>query len=261
MKQRRNAGWYATFTLLVVLAFVSVDYLTGRDALGATGRFLWSIIVFAADGFLRVVGGVLGWLARGVGLRRLSRISKLIAGVGFGYAGSVILSGGSVQRARGWRAKFRAAAAAARERWHVLPLPLKLLIVATHIASQLYLHSLLIVFPIAFLVPIVRRLWIRIADLMFGTWYWKAFGRMHHTIAARLRSFPLVRGIVGATRLARIRYLCAWRLWKHDPRYRDPKTNRPRVSLREPIRLWWRGQLDGYVGHPLLTGSEGRDGP
>ena len=67
MKQRRGLGWYATFTLLAALVFVSVDYLTGRDALGATGRFLWSLVIFAADGFLRLVGGVLGWLARGVG--------------------------------------------------------------------------------------------------------------------------------------------------------------------------------------------------
>ena len=72
--------------------------------------FLLNLVgIFVSDGFFRLVGGVLGWLARGVGLRRLSRLSKVIAGVGFGYAGSVILSGGSVQKARGWRAKFRAA--------------------------------------------------------------------------------------------------------------------------------------------------------
>ena len=163
-------------------------------------------------------------------LRRLSRLSKVIAGVGFGYAGSVILSGGSVQKARGWRAKFRAATAAARDRWHALALPLKLLIVAALIAVQLSLHSLLIVFPIAFLVPVVRRLWVRVADLMFGTWYWKTFGRMHRAIGVTLRHLPLVGGVIGATRLVRIRYLCAWRLWKHDPRYRDPNTDRPRVK-------------------------------
>ena len=48
--------------------------------------------------------------------------------------------------------------------------------------------------------------------------------------------------------------LRAARRASHDPRYRDPVTNKRRVSLVEPVRLWWRGELDGYVGHPLLAG-------
>src|SRR5471030_3260757 len=102
---------------------------------------------------------------------------------------------------------------------------MKLLIVVALIASQLYVHSLLIVFPIAFLVPVVRRMWVRVADLMFGAWYWKTFGRMHRAVFVTLRHLPLVGTIIGATRLVRISYLCAWRLWKHDPRYRDPNTD------------------------------------
>ena len=27
------------------------------------------------------------------------------------------------------------------------------------------------------------------------------------------------------------------------------------VSLTEPMRLWWRGDLDGYIGRPLLSGA------
>ena len=60
--------------------------------------------------------------------------------------------------------------------------------------------------------------------------------------------------VIGAARLTRIRYLRAWRLWKYDPRYRHPATGTRRVSFIEPVRLWWRGELDGYVDRPLLCG-------
>ena len=78
---------------------------------------------------------------------------------------------------------------------------------------------------------------------------------MHRATVARLRHLPPFRQIVGATRLARIRYLCAWRLWKYDPRYRKPDGTEREVSFIEPLRLWWRGELDRYVGHPLLAGD------
>jgi hypothetical protein len=55
-------------------------------------------------------------------------------------------------------------------------------------------------------------------------------------------------------RLLRLRYLSAWRLWRYDPRYRDAARNARHVSFVEPLRLWWRGELDGYVGRPLLAG-------
>src|SRR4029078_2430868 len=108
----------------------------------------------------------------------------------------------------------------------------------------------------AFLVPVVRRLWVRAADVAVGRWYWKAFGRRHRAIVAFLRTLPGIRPVTSATRLMRIRYLRAWRLWKYDPRYRNLGTGQRRVSLIEPIRLWWRGELDGYVSRHLLCGPE-----
>jgi hypothetical protein len=65
---------------------------------------------------------------------------------------------------------------------------------------------------------------------------------------------PGPRHAIGATRVWRIRYLCAWRLWKYDQAYRDPKSGKRWVSVVEPMRLWWRGALDRYVGNPLLAG-------
>jgi hypothetical protein len=194
-------------------------------------------------------------LAKGVGWRRLSRLGGAIAGIGLGYSGAVLLSEGRLKRARGWTGKLRLVLARVRQRWLSLHLGWKLAIVVGLIASQLYLHFLLILFPIAFLVPAVRRLWVQAADTLFGAWYWRTFGPAHRAVVASLRRQPGVRHVIGGARLTRIRYLRAWRLWKYDPRYRDAETGKHEVSFIEPLRLWWRGDLDGYVGRHLLGGG------
>lgn len=254
MEQQRGIGWYVTFAVLVAGIFLGVGYFTGLDAIGAGARFLWNLLAFSVNGLIRVAGGLLLLLAKGVGLRRLSRLATMMMGVGLGYAGSVILSDRAVKKAHGWRGKLRAAVTLARNRWIALPLVWKLAIVALLIASQVYLHTLLIVFPIAFLVPVVRRLWVQVVDWLFGGWYWRNFGVMHRRAVARLEKLTGFRQFLGWARLTRLRYLCAWRLWKHDPRYRHSEKARRQLSFAEPIRLWWRGDLDRYVGRPLLTG-------
>jgi hypothetical protein len=248
-------GWYVTFVMLVAGIFCIVAIVTDRDALGVGARLLWNAFAFAFYTLTRLVAGLLLIVSRGIGWRRLRRVATAMLGVGIGYAGSVLLSDAAVRRTKGNRDRLRVVATQLRNRWHGLRLVWKLTIVTGLIASQLYLHSLLIVFPIAFLVPVVRRLWVRIADLLFGTWYWKTFGRTHRAIVAWLASAPALRQLVGAARLLRIRYLCAWRLWRHAPRYRRKGGTKRRVDLWEPVRLWRRGDLDRYVGHPLLGGS------
>jgi hypothetical protein len=248
-------GWYATFITIAVAAFLGIDYFTGADAIAGTARFAWNAVIVAGNALLRVSSGFLALVAKGVGWRRLSRLSTTVLNVGLGYSASVLLSDRNVQRARGWTGKLKKLVMLMRQRWIALPLVGKLAIVAALIASQLYLHSLLVLFPIAFLVPVVRRLWVRSADLVFGGWYWRTFGRAHRSVLRVLRTMLGVREMIGATRLLRLRYLYAWRLWKHHPRYRCPVTNRRIVSLLEPVRLWHRGELDGYVGRPLLGGG------
>lgn len=251
---RKGKGWYATFAFLLVASCALIYALTGMDALGAAARFLWNGLVFVANGVIRAIGGLLQLLARGVGWRRLSRLGSMVTGVGLGYAASVVVSDTTVSRARGWRGKLQAAIRVTREKWQNLPLVLKLVVVAVLIASQVYLHVALIVFPIAFLVPVVRRLWVGAADVLFGSWYWKTFGNLHRATVSAMRRLPGVRHVMEGFRLVRLRYLYAWRLWRYDPRYRDPSSGARRVSLVEPLRLWWRGELDGYVGRPLLSG-------
>ena len=250
----RGHGWYATFLVLALVVFIVVDHFTGLDVVAATSRFLWNAVALAANSATRAAGGLLALLAKGIGWRRLSRLATVIMGVGLSYSGGVILSDRSLRRAKGWTGRLKALAATLRNRWLHLHLAWKLAIVATLIASQVYLHFLLILFPIAFLVPVVRRLWVRAADLAVGGWYWKAFGRRHRAIVAFVRTLPGVPHVIGAARLTRIRYLRAWRLWKYDPRYRHPASGTRRVSFIEPVRLWWRGELDGYVDRPLLCG-------
>lgn len=254
----KGISWYATFGFLIIASFIVIYALTGMDALGAAARFVWNGLVFAANGILRAVGGLLQLLARGVGWRRLSRLGSAVTAVGMGYAASVVLSDENVSKARGWREKVQSAVQVTRAKWQALPLGLKLFIVVALIASQVYLHVALILFPIAFLVPVVRRLWVGAADAIFGGWYWKTFGHWHRSFASAMKALPGVRQAVDGTRLARLRYLSAWRLWKYDPRYRDPENGGRRVSLIEPLRLWRRGELDGYVGRPLLSGQRDR---
>jgi hypothetical protein len=255
MKADTGIGWYVTIAALVIVAFLGIGYFTDQEALGVAARFIWNGLVLIANGLARLLGGLLGLLARGVGWRRLSRIATAIAGIGLGYAGSVVLSDRSLEKARGWRQRGKAAFAVVQRRWQRLGLFWKLAIVAGLIWSQIYLHTLLILFPIAFLVPVVRRLWVQAADLLFGSWYWRTFGGWHRRAVATLRTLPVVRHAIGWARLTRMRYLCAWRLWRYHPRYRDAETNQRRVSFIEPLRLWWRGELDTYVGRPLLSGG------
>jgi hypothetical protein len=63
------------------------------------------------------------------------------------------------------------------------------------------------------------------------------FVAVQHFTGYGFQSLPGLRQLAGAARLWRIRYVCAWRLWKYDVRYRDPETGHRMVSVREPLRL------------------------
>ena len=109
----------------------------------------------------------------------------------------VLASSYAVVRPQAQTGKIKVLLATLHRRWLGLHLVWKLAIVAALIASQVYLHFLLILFPIAFLVPVVRRTWVQAADVLFGQWYWKAFGRAHRAAVAFLRRQPGVRHVIG----------------------------------------------------------------
>ena len=91
---RRNGhlGWYVSFLLIAVVAFVVVDLLTGQEALAAAARVLWNAAALIVNGVMRLLGELLGLLARGIGLRRVSRLANLVGSVGLGYTASIVLS-------------------------------------------------------------------------------------------------------------------------------------------------------------------------
>ncbi len=254
-KKVRTRAWIVTFVTMVVVVFVVVDYYTGYEAIGAATRLLWNGVAFVANAAVRMSSGLVSAMARVLGMRRLGRLAAAFAGVGLGYAGSVLLSDAKLHRARGWRGKLKAAVTIMRNKWDGLHLVWKLAIVAALIASQVYLHFLLIVFPIAFLVPVVRRVWLMVADDLVGYWYRTRLGRLHRAMVARMERTPGYRRVVEGGRLLRMRYLCAWRMWRYDERYRNPKTGGRSLSVIEPVRLLRRGELDRYVHRPLLRGS------
>ena len=133
-----GVGWYVSFALIAIVAFVGIGAATGQDALAAAARIFWNAFAFLINGLIRVFGSLLGLIAKGVGWRRLTRVANTICGIGLGYAASVVLSEEKVRRARGWRGKLRAAIASIRDRWQALHLFWKLVIVAALIASQIY---------------------------------------------------------------------------------------------------------------------------
>lgn len=258
----KRAGRYVTLAVLVVAAFLAIHFFTGMDALGLAGRLMGRGLSQLGEVLVRFAIVPMQALARGIGWRRLSGTVTGLAGVRLGYAASVVMSDRAVVRARGWRANLLALARALGHKWRSLPLAPKLVIVAALIAGQAYLQFVLILFPIGFMIPVARRAFVMVTDRLLGTWYWRSFGAFHRMMMGKLRRVPGVRLVIGGRRLVRLRYLRAWRLWRHDPRYRDPVTNKRRKSFIEPIRLWRRRELDGYVGRPLLSGGRnaaGRD--
>lgn len=252
-KGRRT--WLIWVVAIAIVVFVAVDYFTGYEVIGAATRVVWNAIAFVVNSLWRASGELAAAVARAVGMRRAARVASALAGVGLGYAGSVILSEDKIHRAHTWRDRLRVVITRARNAWVELHLVWKLVIVAALIASQVYLHFLLIVFPVAFLVPVVRRAWIVAGDTLFGSLYRKKMTRVHRAVRRALWRTPGYPQIVGGLRLLRMRYLCAWRRWRYDASYRDATSGAREVSLVEPVRLWWRGELDRYRERPLLAGG------
>lgn len=245
------------FAVIVAVVLV-IDWMTGADALGATGRFAWNLFVF----LLARAAWVLEWLPTVVLRRRFGQLTWMVMSVGLGYAASIILTESRVGKLHTLRAKNRATMGRMRRWWIGLSTPMKLLLTGALILAQVMLlpsmHEYLLLFPVGFMIPLLVGLWRRlygwIADSIVLALYLKYFGRVHAKAAHWVAHLRALRALVACVRLVRLRYLTAWRLWKYDPRYRDER-GELWVSFIEPVRLWRAGKLDIYVGHPLLHGK------
>ncbi len=241
----------------LVVAAVIVDIVTEVNAIVATARIVWNSLVFAVLWSVRGIQGLVSVVAR----RRAWRLTSLLTSVGFGYTGRIFLSEERSRRIRSWRDRTRAAATRLRRRWLALPLSRKFLIVGILIAAQLFFiptaAEYILLFPVGFMIrPIVlgaRKLYSWAGDQVFGKMYWKYCGGTHRAVVRRCGRFVPVKAVTGGSRLLRLQYLTAWRLWKYHPSYRDA-SGELWVSALEPFRLWRRRQLDIYVGRPLLSG-------
>src|SRR5882724_2853591 len=262
MKSR--TGWRGTLLAVALLVAVAVvvDIATGINAIAATARIVWNALVFAVLWTARSIQGVVALVAR----RRAWRLTSFLTSIGFGYTGRVFLSAAHSRKIRSWRDRSRAAVARVRRRWLALSTSAKFLVVAVLIAAQLFLlptaSEYILLFPVGFMIPAivlgVRKLYSWAGDLIFAKVYWQYCGRTHQAVMRQCERVMPVRGLLDASRKARLQYLTAWRLWKYEPRYRD-ESGELWISVLEPFRLWRAKKLDIYIGRPLLAGQ--RDGP
>jgi len=247
--------WTLSLTLILIV-LVAVSFLIDVNTIGATGRFAWNAAIAALLMSTRGLDTVLMYVLR----RRIWRVTSFFTGIGLGYSGNVILTHAQLERAKGWRGTFRRGITRLRRRWNALATTWKCLVVALLIAAQIALLPVLsqyvLLIPIGFLIPVVanatRRTYAWMADSLLGVTYRRYCGPVHRAAVRKARTLALLRSIRGGVRLIRMRYLCAWRLWKYDPRYRDP-SGELWVSVIEPVRLWQGRKLDRYVGHPLFA--------
>ncbi len=248
---------WAFSLVLILIALVAVSFLIDVNTIGATGRFAWNAVIAALLVSTRGLDTVLLFVVR----RRIWRVTSLFTGIGLGYSGNVILTQAQLQRAKGWHGTFRRGIIRLRKRWNALATIWKCLAVALMMAAQIALlpviSQYLLLIPIGFLIPVVasgtRRIYAWVADSLLGVTYWRYLGATHRAFMRKARTLALLHAARGGVRLIRMRYLCAWRLWKYDPQYRDT-SGELWVSVLEPIRLWRQRKLDHYIGRPLFAG-------
>jgi hypothetical protein len=261
MKKELRISWpeWMGMLFVIVAIIVVIDIYFETFYVGATARLVWNGIVFAILWLARTAEASAALLFR----KRATRIfTGLVTAIGFVYVSHLILSNSQVRKAQSWREKIRVGFTMLRARWLRLPLWGKFVVVGCVILAQMLLWPSVaewfVLFPIAFMVPVLVmiRQWItaRIVDSFFGEWYWRHFGVAHRTTTTTFKKVPIARQIRGALWLMRLEYLTAWRMWKYAPCYQRIDGERRRISLFEPLRLWWRGELNGYVGRPLLGG-------
>jgi hypothetical protein len=256
METKLSWRLWAFSLALILTVLVALSFLLDVSTIGATGRFAWNAVMAAVLVSARGLDTIAAFVLR----RRIRRLASFFTTVGLGYSGNVILTHAQLQRAKGWRGTFRKHVTRLRNSWRALGTPWKCLLVALMIAMQVVLLPVIseyvLLIPIGFMIPLVangaRRFYAWMAESIFAASYRRYLGSTHRAALRSLRALAPLHGVRGAVRLLRMRYLAAWRLWKYDPRYRDP-SGELWVSFFEPIRLWRERKLDRYIGRPLFA--------
>lgn len=259
-KAKAPRGWTKSHIFaiaLLIAAIVFVDIMTGENAIGFTFRFLWGIIarfaIFFIHGFDVFFFAVLR-------VRVFQWIGALTV-VQIGYIGRVIFNEHQMGKFSTWKDSMKVHAGRLKRLWRATPIVLKIVVVGLLIFGQMALLPRLsewvILFPMGFMLHGIESLYRR----MFGKVANKAIDRViggkHEELVDRIEWLDRLYTKCG---LWRLKYLTAWRLWKHSPKYRDPVTLKRKKSFIEPIRLFWRNDesLERYVGKPLFAYHAGR---
>ncbi len=259
MRIMRLTQWIGTL-LVIVGIIAAIDLYFGTFIFGATARFFWNagvFVLFWATRTLEASAVMISPFLR----RQAMKLTAFFGGIGVGYASSVILTDDQLKRVHTRRGRFRARITRLRKSWLALPLAWKFGAVAGLIALQVILvpavAKWIVFFPVGFMVPLLltakQFIAVRLIDTTVGRVYRKYFGTWHRQTVTKAKSVPVVKQARGGVLLVRLQYLTAWRMWKHEPCYRTARGRR-RISLFEPVRLWWRGELNRYVGKPLFAG-------
>jgi hypothetical protein len=257
-------SWIAAL-LVITGVIVAIDIYFDQHYIGATARFVWNAIAFSAQSLARSAEAVLALAFR----RRFTRVlTSIITAVNVVYVSHIFLNDRQVRTAIGWREKLRLVgrkfATNLRDLWLKLPFAGKIVVVVLAIWAQIHFlpnfAAWIVLFPVAFLIPPLQWAWRTLSSLvvdnLFGDWYWQKYAKKHRSFMGWIKSIPVLREVRGGWRMTRLRYITAWRMWRYEECYRIAKSERRRISLFEPIRLWWLGELDRYIGRHLCNGPK-----
>jgi hypothetical protein len=261
MRQAKTLhGWNKSRVIaiaLLIAAIVLVDQMTGENAIGFTFRFLWGIIT-------RFVIFAIHWsdiLFLSVLRVRVFQWIGALTMVQIGYIGRVIFNEHQMGKFSNWKGSMKEHVLWVKRLWRATPFLFKVAVVGLLIFGQMALLPRLsewvILFPMGFMLHGIESLYRR----MFGKVANKAIDRViadkHEELVDRIEWLDRLYTRCG---LWRLRYLTAWRLWKHSPKYRDPVTLKRKKSFIEPLRLFWRSDesLERYIGKPLFAYHAGR---
>lgn len=246
--------WILAAAILIAVV-VLLEMLTGTGFLSGALRVAWNAIIYSGIfvvRFLESSAVQLVW-------RRILKIGAALGAIQTGYAMHVVFNRASLSRLKDSGAWWRRRTARMAAWWQRLSSLEKFLIAAELIALQVIFlpkaAEWIVLFPIGFMIPAFRRVGVMVADSTLVRVYMRIFGRPHRALMRLLGNIPAVRMLIGVVRLARFRYLTAWRLWKYDPKYRT-EHGELWISFVEPFRLWRSGYLaEHYRKCRLLAGS------
>lgn len=247
-------------TILVMGSIVAIDvlifdgwYVAGP--LFSAAAYTWRGILYVADIALRTILYQLGW-------RRLLRTVSFVTlgGIGLTY---FVTNPKQLRTVRGWKGRLLSYWLQFREWWARQKFVTKLAITLILIGAQLPFLLIPLLFPVGFLIAgtanVLRRIHLYLLDERLGGLYWQRLRAFNRTLVLFLRTIPGVSPVFDFIRSQRLSFRCGWRLWKYDPRFRDPFKTRRHHPIEGRLRLikaWHQGEWRKYHGRPLLAGTQ-----